>query len=653
MVLETTLTNSAGQFSIQTERSAIEQGFQLVATGGKIDGDDFLGELSAIYAASEDLSSSNLTPITTLIYRLATPPAASPSLSSRNAVIADLESIGVLAPNSWSNTELDSADILAFRQSFSDIGFDSTIDSLVTDLNDGDLTPQNLVFFPSAHGGLIGASVAGDNIIPVFSGTNLDMQINVFAMDAASQFQYTKVSGPDWVTLSTSGVVSYDVPTTVVVPGTEIVQYEVENTATGLGRQYTFSISVLEGEQVLQAVVDPSGGVFYDDFGNISVDFPPGAASVPTNVTVTRGRDNAGDILIEVDVDGVLNLPYKIHLADDVVLETNEPNYTPQQSIAGRDGPVLLAAKSSQPTAQRFSNPGANGCTDELDPSYYLNNCWATYNGRYHILVGNWTRLPGSGTDGYGGFGSSIQIRQSVASQLQSNIDWVDAINSSQDPVLLIHGFTPSAFGMGGQSGTWGNFAELLDSQYLPVEFRWKTNARFQDVASDLSTVIESIARLTGKDVHIVAHSFGGVLTRVLLNDLASSGSNVSGSIASVTTLGSPHSGIFDTPDDLREIFAQSTWFPSGQDSHLFELCKQLSCYQMGERVRFSDTERSLFDLDVEPGFIAASLADTYPPTGIPFQVLIGLTTDDGLFNTVVDNGDALISYEGQRIFHH
>jgi hypothetical protein len=147
--------------------------------------------------------------------------------------------------------------------------------------------------------------------------------------------------------------------------------------------------------------------------------------------------------------------------------------------------------------------------------------------------------------------------------------------------------------------------------------------------------------------VHIVAHSFGGALTRTLLQELNGDGVDYTPYVASVTTLGTPHSGIFD-----RYETAHYCLFPKGQDSMMHELSGQLSTHQMGEANLLSSSLNPIFEVTFEKGEIAAALANTAEsiPPGIPIQVGIGLTTDrDDPF--IIDEGDKVISYEGQR-FH-
>jgi len=53
------------------------------------------------------------------------------------------------------------------------------------------------------------------------------------------------------------------------------------------------------------------------------------------------------------------------------------------------------------------------------------------------------------------------------------------------------------------------------------MEFRWRTNAKFEEVAFDLGKAINIASIKTGnKKVHIVAYSFGGLLAPTYLQGL-------------------------------------------------------------------------------------------------------------------------------------
>lgn len=229
-------------------------------------------------------------------------------------------------------------------------------------------------------------------------------------------------------------------------------------------------------------------------------------------------------------------------------------------------------------------------------------------------------------------------------------------------PVLLVHGF--QKFGSDGTLWTPGGGGEFLRNNggdsyysklpdrliadgYYPFEFKWQTNARFTDVADDLAWAIAEIKRVTGKDVHVVAHSFGGVLVRTLMQDnvLGAYGEHTSqarSAIASLTTIGTPHSGISNGIDTFFGVQV-----PNGQDeAWIFDGCGQISCHVTGEPTLNSRLAK-IFEVQLAPGETTAQLATTVDnlPETVKIRVLMGLTTTNGS----IQEGDGLIAGDGQR----
>ncbi len=217
-------------------------------------------------------------------------------------------------------------------------------------------------------------------------------------------------------------------------------------------------------------------------------------------------------------------------------------------------------------------------------------------------------------------------------------------------PILFIHGYT-GGDNLGGGHDTWGGFLKYADDwsfvgrETAVFEFKWKTNAKFEDAAGDLSKAIKLITDLTGENAHIIAHSFGGILARTYLQGMENPPSfHNTVPVASLTTVGTPHSGLG------AEGGYDSTLVGQGS-----KLCGQISCYQMG------DDQGDIFLPDVvntvaNLGSITSSL-DAYnfksvkspsSSAALPVQVLIGRSFDTSQFGGP-GGGDGLISFEGQR----
>ena len=179
---------------------------------------------------------------------------------------------------------------------------------------------------------------------------------------------------------------------------------------------------------------------------------------------------------------------------------------------------------------------------------------------------------------------------------------------------------------------------------FVPFEFRWRTDASLRVVADDLASAISRVHNLTGRPVHIVAHSFGGLLVRTLLSGGSASRQSFDPSfVHSVTTLGTPHSGIFS---------GETEAFPDGQDLAVMGVCGQISCWQTGESGPFGDEldEDLLARFGAGPfGGVIRDLSIGEFTEQVPFIVGIGLEREEGA-NARYGDGDKLISFNGQRV---
>ncbi len=335
-----------------------------------------------------------------------------------------------------------------------------------------------------------------------------------------------------------------------------------------------------------------------------------GLGSEPVSVRVVEGRNARDEPVFGFEIDG------------EAEIEFGDPNRDP------------------------------NSSNRAVDPGYPVDQRWRR--GSAIFLQGpelpSTNRSPGRR---YVTNGLQVYCVTRPTYELWSSCDEGDSeCLGAGDPVMLIHGFT-LVDDLGGGEGTWGDFPQLLSEagatpQYVPFEFRWNTRARFQDVARELGAAIEQVALATGRQVHLVGHSFGGVLIRTLLQAALADENrfaNLDDSIASVATLGAPHSGIADDDTTLHGID-----LPLGRDTVFIDACRQISCHQAGEDV-FDATVAEIFGVADESGQIIAEMArlGTNPIPPLPILALLGLTTDRGL-NTIVDDGDGVISGWGQRI---
>ncbi|OQY43727.1 MAG: hypothetical protein B6242_14165 [Anaerolineaceae bacterium 4572_78] len=439
-------------------------------------------------------------------------------------------------------------------------------------------------------------------------------------------------------------------------------------------------------------IVGPSGGIISDDLAEVLVQVPEGSVTDETSITITRGRTPEGNASIVIESDRDTGL-VDIILPPPEILDSNIPSASVQPkslrkietTCAKHNNTCIidegLIGGLYYPIKYRSNKPTGKGWYLKL--AHFWETASETYGFGSRLAYGIDKITKNATTEKV-----EVTITATSAAMLTSACNYNQkSCYEGKKPVLFVHGYIPTSQGyngLGGGKDTWGNFPHLINELgYVPFEFRWVTSARFQDAATDLGRAIKQIVEKTGYQVHIIAHSFGGVLTRTYLQSLISHEPYLKGSVASVTTVGTPHSGIPDSNKWMHdqyflsgqdnqidhEAFLESSLYPPGLYPFRFvnlliscageiiggdgqiDFCEQISCYQMGEYVNFNSEEKELLGINKSPGKLITDLSDirSYPlPEDLPILVLIGLTTTRG-YNSVLDDGDGLISFYGQR----
>lgn len=378
----------------------------------------------------------------------------------------------------------------------------------------------------------------------------------------------------------------------------------------------------------------------------------------PVGITVRRavlpdGQTVLIDVALDADI-GNATVPFLLPLPPPPppVMATAAASATMRALAAGPGDAAALRLAWSQTTSYGLSDENIG----TSDTQWLLQLAWFNRFPNYRLAITNGClrTLPIAGNHCnfwvWTAIGQKASELNSIVPNTFDSTAWINF-----EPVLFVHGFSygPLEDKLGGGRDTWKNLPALsqstsLDSRehkLVPFEFRWKTNSSFRVAGRDLANAIQTIHRQTGKKVHIVAHSFGGILARTVLEGIAMPGSgSASDLVESLVTFGTPHSGISPTDGPMLDLD-----FPRGQDSILFEGCYQVSCYEMGVPVK-EFSEKGAFSatgagVGSKPGEIAVEVYDksTRLPE-IPIKVGIGLSA--GL---QYETGDRLISFAGQR----
>lgn len=430
--------------------------------------------------------------------------------------------------------------------------------------------------------------------------------------------------------------------------------------------------------------------------------------SAPLGPEGGRISSPSGDIDIHVGPNK-LRQNYQVTYA----LRINEKDEFLQVISTTPDMPLdeRLALRLTRPESDLLKNRyfAQNNRIDDIPDA--CQRTWPDINGDGFIFEHVWQgREAGFNKEVDNAINGDPRVRDNLAlprthiactSSLRSSVALGDPILKSADhePVLYVHGFIASG-ALGGFEDSnlsrdeyFDRFPKLMAEldiagrRFTPFIYEWRSNSRFQDAAAELGDAIKLIREQTGKSVHVIAHSFGGLVTRTLMQGLAEQ-SDSNGTllthpeytpafsqqhIASVTTIGTPHSGVFADNTTVQFDNGPSITLPGGRDGLLgatIEACQAISCYQAGEdwpELRGAFAE-ALYGTKPQTGLIAYRLSERFSALpNTPMQVLIGLAADATECRKVTgrdtclltyrmrqsaDNraGDGLISLRGQRL---
>ena len=499
-----------------------------------------------------------------------------------------------------------------------------------------------------AEGSGIATASLGDaqQRIFIIPGETTGRSISIVPSEPGALFDVTVAAGETMLATSERGgrhVIAID-SNSLSAGNTYPYKVVIRNRASGATAEITGEVQVLTPAIVATASIGEAGGAIVTQSGDLRVEFDPQPGALPLGVTVRVAEAPSGAKLIRVKFDR------------DVSTDTRLVRFVePQSTALGRA--VVLAA-GHQPKAASFPTLVWN-----FGVAYYLDN------GNYRIPgKASLAALDKGSCFWKGDFPREICVTARRAWELSAPTEegMRIALERNAVPVLFVHGFQPGAGDVdihnnNGGPTYWGEFPQRLqelNARVVPFEFRWYTNAKFEDVADELAAAINLIhTRTGGKRVTIVAHSFGGILARTMLQGLGTL--NVSDKVEQLITLGTPHSGITDKPLTViadKPSTIGDVSLPGGQDSLAFKACGQISCHQMGEPVGdiADDVDFArLLGVDVAPGKLEARLASTQvnaPASNVHIAAGIGLALDKFPANYVYRDGDALISWAGQRI---
>ncbi|SEA99161.1 Fibronectin type III domain-containing protein [Thiothrix caldifontis] len=728
-VLGTTTTDANGKFTIQVAADSVKNGYVLSVTGGTMDGVAFTGVLTATYSVTDAKDAANLTVVTTLIDAVAADMAGVTQLEKRNAAIKKLANIGMLKADNWNQLTSDYFELQALAWRIQDAGgVQAWLALIKTDLADGELSlAESRSMFPKAYGGLESATAVQG--VSVFPGEKSTAVVTVQPVDKLGTAVVKLLNAPPWVSVTGNTITA--APPISEAPAIHTVNIEVSPDGVLAGRKAQVEVSVLKQIVLLHGFLGATGGKIENEWKDIAISAPAGVLSQEYEITYSFGIDSNSAVIgkFEFTPEIIPDDIGKFHIVEPSATIIRENylsgsiNSLSQRRTAARVANTGVADSSSYqvgntafPTsvpvecANEWLKTGRDGSGGETAPadSFEFNPT-----GILQASTG-WFSTDEPGLDGAPGFSArnwssyprilpsalehftSRKKSQCTSMLLSHKAGKVDPITNKQ-PILLVHGYAMGQ--MGDIDSYFVKFPKLLaDAGYPVYTFVWNTNQRFEDAAHDLGLAVYNITEREMRQVHIVAHSYGGLLTRTLLQGFARDiGNKVSVGlnhafmekhIASVTTVGTPHSGVFGSK--TQSPFDKSLTFYNGRHTLVgaaIEVCASLTCHEAGEEwnrlgkrpiligidpitklplYTYMKTydKKTYFGVEDETGKIPFSLAKTSYPN-VPTQVLMGIIPDEQVCNDLDGDdlcemrysahpdsiGDGLISLAGQRFY--
>ena len=582
------------------------------------------------------------------------------------------------------------------------IGADGTA-TITLDLHDGDnLFFLRLIDASGNKSDVVDFTVNGaavihaDRKIFIFPG---DSERVVLDVNGTLSFEGDTLS---WVTIDDNAIVV--APSSSEEPmQRKTVKVAISRDGNATRETVSFDILIMKKVILLEGDLGVEGGTLYNKWKDISIHFDENILEQKHHFEVYAGLNSQGALVVSSNVVPELtenekvyhrlimpnvSILYENYFKDNSIpLDSQKINKKLNiQSTLNRKNKTVnwsrqLKASGSNKVYyyHKMVNFIKEYCVD--NEPIRLNGFEFNYIWQGYVDFFDTEKVIGGGITRLKTIGNTPKAKVFCSARLWGSKDPTHAkLSKNEEPVLLLHGFIKSGElgAMDGKEVYFKNFSKVLKStnKYVPFEFEWRTNARFERVAKELKSAIKLIGDKTGKQVHIVAHSFGGVLGRVLIQDSVNK-EFVEKYIASLTTVGSPHSGIrdggytssgtFTYAENGSETIGDGTSiaFPHGQHGsqtgELMGACGAITCYQMGISDSTFNNDDSYINYGTykEYGYIPYKLASSinlYPD--VSTQVLLGLYPyyarhHDPLTYVMSPNkiGDNLISLKGQRAY--
>lgn len=608
----------------------------------------------------------------------------SDALTARDRLVA----FGMLS----SGISLDATDdIRVFEmqltQEMTTNGISLFLDTLFEDMSDNQVSAELGEIFPDIHGGVLSLRVEGGGVIEGIEGSNLSRFVLPEIQDADEDLTFTVIGGGANMSVDAAGRFTVS----DLGPTDRLIEIQATSRDVEIGRRIVVQLEALEPILLLQGSLGPDGGRLLNAWKDIVISADAGVLNQVHDFRLVGAESSQNGVVFDLNVSPDLSADAMSGISLS----------SPSAEVIASNYLTTVEAASAQ-KMQEFQESPVQKNKPEDDANGIPPLCrrdWVDANGDGHkfdhLWQGRTARFLNRKSRPDNGPARVAPNETVPVLDLFLNhysLGCASTLRSSQpktnrnlgQPVLFVHGFQLDGDlggnigllggqGFGEYFGTFPRLIEELDGAaegYTPFLFSWRTNASFNVVADDLAEAIFEINQATGKKVHIVAHSYGGILSRILLQGFAYnetlSGVDYTEHVATLTTVGTPHSGIAPGPRLYRTGQVSPIVFPLGRHgSGVWQIsaCQAVTCHQAGRNYRLIEGSPELYGAKPEEGaavFQIASSLDNYPE--IDTLVLMGADpsivtckrNSDGSCAYAYqfdpeDIGDDLISLEGQR----
>ncbi len=685
--LQVTTTDNNGNYSVQVNADDISAGFMLEANGGVMNGVDFNDTLRAIYGASENLENANITLMTTLLTKMVTDDNSTDGvfLEKRDRALQKLFDMGMLKQEDWFKVEpsLVNMDELSALVQFN--GLDAWLSEIIVDLDDSQLGREKMSVFSNVHGGISKVYISPSKFVSIFPGQEKIIIIDAEFVDTNdTNISIQKISGPDWITIQGNALL-INPQSDLTIYNDFTVQLEILANDVQIGRAKNVIVSLVKKIILLSGELGAEEGKIENQWKDISLSVDANKLTQTYQIEYNAGLTNDGHLALWFKINPTMSLDEELALqltqpnAEIIKINYLESDISSLRSINRATNNTNYASdgvpSECRPIWRDVPNKDQQEMvwTDENGDGLKFEYVWQGYAAKFNINHNS--NLPLTRIGGLPRLFNDriISINDDTpeikcASALRSKVS--DTTNiEEKEAVLFVHGFISTGKLGGYDHGGGGDdhktpggeyfdkFPYIVDDykgndvdnpkEFIPFVFQWRTNARFQDVADELARAIKQIAEKTGKKVHIMAHSFGGVLVRTLVQDLSNSplyhGDFSEKYIASITTVGTPHSGTFGVETDIEFNNYGSVTFPEGRNGlpgYGIKECQAITCYQTGSGILNQPLALNDYSGAAgNPGYIPPDYLNKKYMTGMGSPELYGTMLDIGYITYMTYKG--------------